>query len=472
MIFNSIEFAFFFPLVFILYWTLFRSNVKLRNWFLLAVSYFFYGAWDWRFLILIFISTAGDYLFGILIDTSEQHNKRKIFLISSMVLNLGILGFFKYFNFFTDSFVHVFTLFGKEINYQGLNIILPVGISFYTFQTMSYTIDIYFKNLKATRDAVSFFAFVSFFPQLVAGPIERAKDLLPQFFVKHEPDYKTMKSGLLQIAVGLFQKIMIADRLSVFVDNAFKDIDNTSGLPMLMALLFFSFQLYLDFAAYSRIAIGSARLLGFELSTNFNRPYLASSFTNFWTRWHISLSSWFRDYVYIPLGGNRTGKTTRNIMIVFLLSGLWHGASWNFVIWGGLNGLFLILIDKILNRNGEKKGIIKSIIVFACWTLSLLFFRGATFHDAIQGFFNLGFSNAEKLYEYGLNALEFKMIVWLLIGLLTFEILTERGFDIVAWLAEKPIVIRYSFYILLVALIIMFGAYGVGNDNQFIYFQF
>ncbi len=474
MIFNSIEFGLFLPIVFLLYWTVFRQNTKFRNLFLLAVSYFFYGVWDWRFLILIVVSSLADYIFGIQIHESNSPKKRKLFLTFSLIVNLGILGFFKYFNFFTQSFVDVFKIFGQDINITTLQFILPVGISFYTFQTLSYTLDIYNKKLEPTKDIIAFFAFVSFFPQLVAGPIERAKDLLPQFQLPKTPNYSKIKSGVLDIATGLFKKIVIADRLAVFVDEVYGNLDNAQGLPVLMGTLFFAFQLYLDFSAYSQIAVGAAKMLDFDLSTNFKRPYLSTSFAGFWSRWHITLSSWFRDYVYIPMGGSRNSSfiTKRNVMIVFLLSGLWHGASWNFVIWGGLNGLYQIFLDKWIVKHLKFKPL-KQIFVVAGWTFSLVFFRATTFADSMLAFKNLGFSFSENLYNFGLNAQEFKLTIALLIMVMITEVISERGTNIKTWISSKAIPLRYSFYVALVMFIVFLGSYGVGlNDNNFIYFQF
>jgi len=473
MIFNSFEFALFFPVIFLLYWLVFRKNVLYRNIFIILTSYFFYGMWDWRFLSLIFISSLSDYLIGIKLQDQESPKVRKQLLWASIVVNIGILMVFKYFNFFIDSFVNVFSFFGSEFSYQRLSIILPVGISFYTFQTLSYTIDVYNKKLTSTKDPFSFFAFVSFFPQLVAGPIERAKHLLPQFYTAKEPDYYLIRSGLVMVALGLFKKIVIADRLAIFVDGTFGNIDTASGLPMLLGAIFFAFQLYLDFSAYSDIAIGLARTLGFNLSMNFKRPYLANSFSDFWNRWHISLSSWFRDYLYIPLGGNRVirNKVIRNVLIVFLISGLWHGASWNFVIWGGLNGLFLILLDKFLHKNKFK--VINTFFVVALWVLSLIFFRAETFGDALAVYANLGISSSDNLFNFGLNKLEFNFLCCLLIGVLSLEILKENKLDLTQWILNSSFVIRYPFYLAIFFTIIFLGSYGVGlNDNSFIYFQF
>ena len=354
---------------------------------------------------------------------------------------------------------------------------MPVGISFYTFQTLSYTLDVYYKKMEATDDIWSFFAFVSFFPQLVAGPIERAKHLLPQFNENKKLDYEKLRGGILLIASGLFKKIVIADRLAVFVDQVYGNIDSVQGLAAVMAAVFFAFQLYFDFSAYSEIAIGAAKMLDFDLSENFRRPYLSKSFGEFWKRWHISLSSWFKDYLYIPLGGNRKGEwaTKRNLMIVFLISGLWHGAAWNFLIWGGLNALFLILFDALLAKMKTEgfQRIFRSVIVSSFWALSLIFFRAQTFHDAISMYGKLGFGQIPELYNYGFSSREFKFTIFLLFLMLMIEITQENVAALYQWFIARNTFIRWTFYITIVFFIIFFGAYGEGmSDNNFIYFQF
>ncbi|MCK5857040.1 MAG: MBOAT family protein [Bacteroidales bacterium] len=441
------------------------------------MSYLFYGWWDWRFLSLIIISSLVDFVVGKKIHNEDNGLKRKRWLLVSLAVNIGFLGFFKYYNFFVDSFIDAFTIFGGGFESFHLNIILPVGISFYTFQTLSYTLDIYYKKLKPTDDAFAFFAFVSFFPQLVAGPIERAKDLLPQFLKIHTINYNLLRSGLLLMLWGFFKKIVIADRLAIFVDGAYGDIANLDGITSIVAVVFFAFQLYLDFSAYSDIAIGSARILGFDLSTNFKRPYLSSSFSDFWKRWHISLSSWFKDYVYIPLGGNRVAqmKLIRNVLIVFVLSGLWHGASWNFVIWGGLNGLFILVFDRFFSNkdNNLLKKIFISFFVTTLWALSLVFFRAQTFGDSIMMFSNLFESNKDVLYNYGLNEMEFGFAIKLLLAYMVFEIIIEKYDFLYQWFVNRNFVIRWAVYISMLVVILLFGSYGVGlNDNNFIYFQF
>lgn len=480
MLFNSFDFAVFLPLVYLLYWTLFQKHIKLRNLFLLTASYVFYGFWDWRFLSLILISSLMDYILAMQIHAAkpEQKSKRKTLLVLSLVLNLGFLGFFKYYNFFVESFIATFTLFGKDFSYSPMHIILPVGISFYTFQSLSYTLDVYFKKMEPTHKLINFLAFVSFFPQLVAGPIERAKKLLPQFDEIKSFDYQAARSGLLFILFGLFKKIMIADRLAVFINQTYGNIEDAKGIAMLTGVFFFAFQLYLDFSAYSDIAIGTARLFGFKLSTNFRRPYLSSSFSGFWKRWHITLSSWFQDYIYIPLGGNRKGVNRKivNLLVVFFLSGLWHGASWNFVIWGLINGLFLILLDplfKLEKPSGGMKRFFAALLVFSGWTLSLIFFRAQTFRDAMLVFQNIGFDGVQALYDFGLNSREFTFALWLIAGMMVYEVIAEKWSEA---LQERfyagHYLLRWGVYLILTLSIIYLGAYGAGNDNSFIYFQF
>lgn len=477
MVFNSIDFGIFFPLVFILYWTFFKKNIQYRNVFLISVSYFFYGWWDWRFLSLIIISSLIDFIIGKKIYNEENSIKRKRWLITSIAVNIGFLGFFKYYNFFTYSFIDAFSFFGIQLNGYLLSIILPVGISFYTFQTLSYTLDIYYKKFKPTNNIFAFFAFVAFFPQLVAGPIERAKDLLPQFLTITPINYDLLRSGLLLMVWGFFKKIVIADRLAIFVDGAYGDLDCLDGITSIVGIIFFTFQVYLDFSAYSDIAIGSARLLGFNLSINFRRPYLSSSFSDFWKRWHISLSSWFKDYVYIPLGGNRTNenKIKRNILIVFVLSGLWHGASWNFVIWGVLNALFLLVFDKYFSNKKNKlfKKVFISFLITSLWALSLIFFRTQTLEDALKMFANIFEVNQGILYDYGLNAIEFSFTIILLIVYVVFEIIIEKYDNLYEWFCKCNFVIRWATYISILLFMLLFGSYGVGlNDSVFIYFQF
>ena len=359
MLFNSIDFAIFLPIVFILYWFVTNKNLKLQNLLIVISSYIFYGWWDWRFLSLILFSTILDYSIGISLSKQVNQNKRKMLLWISILMNLGFLGFFKYYNFFLANFITAFSFFGTEINANSLNIILPVGISFYTFQTLSYTIDVYKRQLETTKDFIAFSAFVSFFPQLVAGPIERATNLLPQFYTKRYFDYSKTVDGMRQILWGLFKKIVIADNCAQYANIIFNNSSEYSGSTLVLGAIFFTFQIYGDFSGYSDIAIGTSRLFGFNLKQNFAFPYFSRDIAEFWRRWHISLSSWFRDYLYIPLGGSRgrTKNKIRNVFIIFLVSGFWHGANWTFIIWGALNALYFLPIF-ITNNNRNNLNIV------------------------------------------------------------------------------------------------------------------
>ena len=354
MLFNSIDFAIFLPTVFFLYWFVAKINLKLQNTLIVIASYFFYGWWDWRFLSLVIFSTVLDYLVGQKLRTEEKQSKRKVLLWISILVNLGFLGFFKYYNFFLGNFLDAFSLFGTQIKANSLNIILPVGISFYTFQTLSYTIDVYKKKLEPSQDFIAFSAFVCFFPQLVAGPIERATNLLPQFNVKRTFEYNKAVDGMRQILWGLFKKVVIADNCAIYANYAFNNSAELNGSTLLLGAIFFTLQIYGDFSGYSDIAIGTSRLFGFNLKQNFATPYFSRDIAEFWRRWHISLSTWFRDYLYIPLGGSRGGiwQKVRNTFIIFIVSGFWHGANWTFIIWGALNAVyFLPLLLTKRNRN-------------------------------------------------------------------------------------------------------------------------
>jgi D-alanyl-lipoteichoic acid acyltransferase DltB (MBOAT superfamily) len=344
MLFNSIDFALFLPIVFILYWFFINKNLKLQNILLVIASYVFYGWWDWRFLSLIVFSSFVDYSVGVALSKTNLEHKRKLLLWTSILINLGFLGFFKYYNFFAESFADAFTLFGRHMEPSRLQILLPVGISFYTFQTLSYSIDVYKRKLEPTKDVVAFFAFVSFFPQLVAGPIERATNLLPQFYKKRHFVYAKAVDGMRQILWGLFKKMVIADNCAEYANQIFNNYEDYSGSTLFLGALFFTFQIYGDFSGYSDIAIGTSRLFGFNLMQNFAFPYFSRDIAEFWRRWHISLSTWFRDYLYIPLGGSRGGTwmKVRNTFIIFIVSGFWHGANWTFLIWGFLNALYFL----------------------------------------------------------------------------------------------------------------------------------
>lgn len=474
MLFNTLSFFTFLLIVYIAYLCFFSKKTTLRNAFLLIVSYLFYGWWDYRFLLLIFSVSLLSFFSGKYIEEKRgDGNKSKLILWANISVNLLLLGYFKYVNFFIDSVKSFLEMLNWQVDWPTLNVILPVGISFYTFQALSYTIDVYKEKVKATENVVSYFSYIAFFPQLVAGPIERASNMLPQFSAPFKFDYDKARQGFLLIAVGLFKKMVIADRLSVYVDGVWGNLQGADGYSLTMGLLFFSFQLYLDFSAYSQIAIGTARLFGFELMQNFNSPYLSVSFADFWKRWHISLTSWFRDYLYIPLGGNRKGTffTYLNIFIVFFVSGLWHGASWTFVIWGGLNGLFLIL-NKLLKWNPTNlvTKLLGAVVTFSFWTLSLSFFRSQSLSDAMYVLTNLGWGQSDLLYSFGLNSMEFGFVVKLLVLLVLAELLLEKK-EALFYKVLNFAPVRWAVYILLPLAIVYLGVYG-SSDNSFIYFQF
>ena len=486
MLFNSLDFVVFFPLVFILYW-FFSSQLKIRNVFLLLSSYIFYGWWDWRFLGLILFSSILDFIVGKAIYSEKKKIRRKYFLLISLFANLGLLGFFKYFNFFITSFVDAFTFFGKELEVSTLNIILPVGISFYTFQTLSYTIDIYRKKLKPTNSVVNFFTFVAFFPQLVAGPIERASHLLPQFSKKHKFEYSAVRTGFLLICWGLFKKMVVADRVAIIVNEVFNNPYDFTSTSYTIATILFAFQIYCDFSGYSDIAIGVARTLGFDLMKNFRTPYFSKSLTEFWRRWHISLSTWFRDYVYIPLGGSRKGKFKLylNLFIVFIVSGIWHGAAWTFVIWGAIHGV-VIVIEKFSNEFRtsifSKIGLNQStfgnklfflLITFSIVCISWVFFRANSIEDALYIVSEISNIN-NYLWDFNnpeIDFFELKKALFFVIVMLIIEILHNRV-NLLAFLNKQGIIFRWTIYVIAILSLLIFGVYGDYNDSQFIYFQF
>ena len=397
MIFNSIDFAVFIPIVFFVYWFFLSKSLKGQNLFLVVVSYFFYGYWDYRFLFLIAFSSLLDFFIGLQMRKASSQKKKKLLLVASVFLNLGLLGFFKYYNFFIDEFVHVFTFFGFDFNGFFVDVLLPVGISFYTFQTLSYTIDAYKGDVKVTDDLIAFLAYVSFFPQLVAGPIERAADFLPQFQKKRYFDSQLASSGMKQILWGITKKVLIADNAAHIANEIFNNSNVHTGPTLFLGSVFFAFQIYGDFSGYSDIAIGTSRLFGFDLKMNFNFPYFSRNISEFWRRWHISLNTWFRDYLYIPLGGNRVSKLRGiiNIAIVFLLSGLWHGANWTYLFWGGLNGLYFIPTQYLIKSKKVNIKISNSWFLslvdlfkigftFVLTCLAWVFFRSDTFSQALN----------------------------------------------------------------------------------------
>lgn len=473
MIFNSIAFIVFLPIVFLVYWSLRNKPLMYQNLVLLIASYFFYGWWDWRFLGLIAFSTIVDFIVGRKISRCKTKKAKKYFLLVSLMVNLGLLGFFKYFNFFITSFEEGINALGLSFDTWTLNIILPVGISFYTFQTLSYSIDVYKGEIRHTNDFISFAVFVSFFPQLVAGPIERASYLLPQFLKKREFDYKEAITGISLISYGFFKKLVIADRLAIYVNNVFEDVDQANTISLLMGILFFSFQIYADFSGYSLIARGISKLFGVDLMINFNRPYLASNIPDFWRRWHISLSTWFKDYLYIPLGGNRVPilRNYINLIIVFLVSGLWHGANWTFVIWGALHGIYQITYleyRRLINPNRTKNKIrhfINIVAVYVLVTFAWVFFRSDSIGGAID-YLNkmceLDFSINLVQITAGVGFLNMILSV-LVVILLYFSYLLPKNLN---FQKESSHILFNTVTILIIFLI------GINEKAEFIYFQF
>ena len=482
MLFNSIDFAIFLPIVFLLYWFVVNKNLKLQNLLILVASYVFYAWWDWRFLSLIIFSTIVDFIVGLKLKSEHHALNRKILLWISIIVNLGFLGFFKYYNFFLENFRNAFSIFGMEINASSLHIILPVGISFYTFQTLSYTIDIYKRKLEPTRDFIAFSAFVSFFPQLVAGPIERAKNLLPQFYNKRKFDYSKAVDGLRQILWGLFKKVVIADNCAEFANQIFNNSADMNGSTLVLGALFFTFQIYGDFSGYSDIAIGTSKLFGFNLMRNFAFPYFSRDIAEFWRRWHISLSTWFRDYLYIPFGGSRGGrwKAIRNIFIVFIVSGFWHGANWTFIVWGALNALYFIPLFLSKNHKNHQeivakgqylpsvKNLILMLITFSLTAFSWIFFRAESISHAFTYISEIFSDSLFSMPEFA--EMWDALITIILIGL--FIIVEWRGREWQFGLQrfgfrwKRPI--RFAVYYCIVIVIFWFG----GEQQDFIYFQF
>ncbi len=486
MLFNSIDFAVFLPVVFALYWFVAGRNIRFQNFIVVAASYVFYGWWDWRFLSLILFSTLLDFGIGIGLDKVERPSARKALLWASIAVNLAFLGFFKYYNFFLDNFVTAFSFFGQEIQGGSLNVILPVGISFYTFQTLSYSIDVYRGRLKPTKNFMAFAAFVGFFPQLVAGPIERATHLLPQFYARRTFNYSMAVDGLRQILWGLFKKIVIADNCAEFASLVFNNSADYGGSTLLLGALFFTFQIYGDFSGYSDIAIGTSRLFGFDLMRNFNYPYFSRDIAEFWRRWHISLSTWFRDYVYIPLGGSKgnTWLKIRNTFIIFVVSGFWHGANWTFIIWGALNALYFIPLllakknrthldtiaqGRIFPRLGELRNM---LFTFGLTVVAWIFFRAENVAHAMDYLGGL-FSTSLFTIPAGADFLGTALHPFTLFALLGFFFFVEwvgrehqHALSTLGLRWKRPL--RIGFYYALVVAIFALG----GKEQQFIYFQF
>lgn len=472
MLFNSLSFIVFLPIAFFVYWKL-SKRLQLQNGWLLFISYFFYGWWDWRFLGLIFASTLVDFAIGIKLNSIAQPLKRKLLLILSLVFNLGVLMTFKYYNFFIESFIDLFNIGSGFSTFQ---IILPVGISFYTFQTLSYTIDVYKEKIKPSSNFIEFGGYVSFFPQLVAGPIERAANLVPQFQKKRVFNHEQSVIGMRQILWGLLKKVVIADNLAFIVDDVYLNYPDLGPLAIIVGFMCFSFQIYFDFSGYSDIAIGTAKLFGFDLMKNFNFPYFSKSIADFWRRWHISLTTWFRDYIYIPLGGSKYGKyiTIRNTLIVFVVSGFWHGANWTFVFWGGLNALFFLPgLFYPINKKTRKKPqiILGSIWTFILITFAWVFFRSKSIEEAfnilkysIPSFGLNDFIELENAFKHW----KFSWIL-LLIAVMVIEFLGRKKEFAIEEIFPKWKGFRWVSYFVMVLII---GFTMQVHKEGFIYFQF
>jgi len=470
MLFNSFAFWLFYFFVFVFYW---KVQHKHQNTLLLIASYFFYGMWDWHFLFLIFASTSIDFFLGERIYQSRKKKKKKLFLISSIITNLSILGFFKYYNFFSLELNNLFISLGISSMLPTLDIILPVGISFYTFQTMSYSIDIYRNEIKPIRSFKDYALYVSFFPQLVAGPIERSSRLIPQVIHKREWKENYILEGLYLIFYGLFLKIVIADNMAPIVNHIFfQDLSTLSGFEILLGVYAFAFQIYGDFAGYSAIARGIAKWLGFDLMVNFKMPYFANSPSDFWQRWHISLSSWFRDYVYIPLGGNRKGETRShlNLIITMFLSGLWHGAAWTYILWGLLHGavlslhkIYISLNFPVLRKDSKLMHFFSVVLMFQIVSLGWLFFRADSFTQAINLLTCIPSNFVITPFSLGLVSI----MSFYILPLLVYEYWVEKTGLMI--LPKSSLFVQSSFYTYVLLLLTFFPS---PTAHEFIYFQF
>ncbi|TDO77475.1 D-alanyl-lipoteichoic acid acyltransferase DltB (MBOAT superfamily) [Flavobacterium chryseum] len=477
MFFNSIAFAIFLPIVFFLYWFVFNKTKSTQNALLIVASYYFYSCWDWRFLFLLVFSTFLDYYTGIQIEKGKSENNRKFWFWLSIIVNLGFLGIFKYYNFFAASFSDLLNSVGVKASPILLNVILPVGISFYTFHGLSYVIDIYYKRIKAEYNFVDYSLFVSYFPLLVAGPIERATHLLPQVKVKREFNFQTAKEGVYQIIWGLVKKIVIADTCATYANAIFDNYTSMNSFSLIMGAIYFAFQIYGDFSGYSDIALGVSKLFGLDLLRNFNYPYFSRDIAEFWRRWHISLSSWFRDYLYIPLGGSKGGiwMKIRNTFIIFVVSGFWHGANWTYVAWGFINAVyFLPLLLSNSNRNNMDAIVLKwnfnsaKIILSILYTFMLtcvawIFFRAKTITDAVSYIKRIVTSR-----DFGFQYLENDRYNYeLLIMIGVFVLVEWNNRNKVEPLSGNKSMLRVSLAIL---AILAFGTFS--DYKEFIYFQF
>ena len=489
MIFNSFDFLIFFPVVVFLYFVI---PEKIRPFWLLLASYYFYMSWNPWYGLLIGLITTVTYIAGRLMEPVEENKKKKkLWLAVGILFCLALLFFFKYFSFALNSVCRVLSVAGSDCTLTVPDIILPVGISFYTFQAISYIVDVYRKNIPVERNFLQYALFVGFFPQLLSGPIGRAGKLLPQMHAKHEFEYNRVRDGLLLMLFGFFEKLIIAERAATIVDMVYDNYMGYSGAAIVIATLLFAVQIYCDFCGYSHIAVGAARVMGFELTDNFMQPYFAVSVQDFWRRWHISLSTWFRDYVYIPLGGSRCSKVRRygNIMVTFLASGLWHGASWHYVVWGGLNGAFQVMEDlfrpveiwlgkhSIFKIPAWIQRLFRGIVTFVLVDFAWIFFRAPGFRDAIKIINRIRetflFRNFSEAYLLGLEKWDFWVLMVAILILFLVDVLREKKIKILAGIARMPVVLRWSFYLTVCLLLILQVMYDFGAPaSEFIYFQF
>ena len=486
MLFNSLHFALFFPIVFLLYWLATKGKLKSQNILLLVASYFFYACWDYRFLFLLMFSTLLDYFTGLKMSDAKNKGSKRFWFWLSICINLGFLGAFKYFNFFAESFADLLSLFGLHTNYWTLQVILPVGISFYTFHGLSYVIDVYNNKIKPERNFIDYALFVGFFPLLVAGPIERATHLLPQIKKERQFEYSKAIDGLKQILWGLFKKIVIADNCAEYANYIFNNSADLSGSTLVLGAVFFAFQIYGDFSGYSDIALGTARLLGIDLLRNFAFPYFSRDIAEFWRRWHISLSSWFKDYLYIPLGGSKGGTwmKVRNTFIIFLVSGFWHGANWTFIVWGLLNALY-IMPSILFNTNRNNLDIVASgkllpsitelllmMLTFGLTVFAWIFFRADNLHHAmsfISGIFSRSLFQMPDIQTLvGSQNHPYIMFVFLFVFMLMEWLGREQKYALQALAVKWPKPLRVTFYYCMAMIIFLFA----GKEQQFIYFQF
>lgn len=474
MTFQSLEYLIFLPVVFLLYWTIFYRSKTSQNGLIVAASLVFYGWWDWRFLGLLLLTAFSTFLAGLWMGQTEDQRKRKMMSVGAIVLNLSILFFFKYFNFFVQSFVDAFALFGTEMRLSTLKILLPVGISFYTFTALSYSIDVYQRKVEPTKDILAYFAYVMFFPSILSGPISRAQKQLPMYFKARSFDYDTAVSACKSILLGGVIKLCLADRLSIYVDAVYANIAQHNGTTLLFTSILYTIQIYADFAGYSLIAIGSGKLLGIELPTNFIRPYFAKTISDFWRRWHISLTTWFRDYIYFPLGGNRCSRVRwmLNTMIVFIVSGLWHGAAYTFIIWGAMHGACMV-VERLMYGDKIKTipdkfsltNLFRLAVTFTIVNFAWIFFRISDFGDVVTILKKI-FTEPGKIFMDA-DTLVYAFLFAILIFIIDF--VEEYFSGKVKLMNSRHVVVRWMTYIIMVVMIMLFG---VLDGGSFIYFQF